>query len=102
MVIGFFDQDVNDRISLQVPELYMKGIRQQVYNMERFWFHVFDGIYQSVVIYYTGSFIFSDTTIDPRGFDSNREEFGTFLSFYAIITVNIYLAFKFVSIVLTI
>ncbi|KAL3900317.1 MAG: hypothetical protein SGCHY_001422 [Lobulomycetales sp.] len=93
MVIGFFDQDVNDRISLQVPELYMKGIRQELYNMERFWFFVFDGIYQSVIIYYMGVFIFSDTTVDPRGFDSSREELGTFLSFYAIIIVNIYLMF---------
>ncbi|KAJ3384903.1 hypothetical protein HDU92_003332 [Lobulomyces angularis] len=97
MVLGMLDQDVNDQISLQVPELYQIGIQQKLYNMEKFWFYIFDAIYQSVVIYFMGVFVFSDSVINPDGLSPSKQEFGTYLSFYIICTVNLYMGFNIVN-----
>lgn len=51
LVLGIFDQDINSEISMQVPELYQKGVRQELYNFELFWAYILDGIYQSVICY---------------------------------------------------
>jgi phospholipid-translocating ATPase len=77
---------------MQVPQIYLKGIRQELYNMELFWAYILDGVYQSVICYFTSAILFSDAGIHPDGFNSNRDEIGTFLSFFCVITVNIYLA----------
>ena len=36
-VIGVFEQDVNDRTALAVPQLYDVGIRQSLFTHEQFW-----------------------------------------------------------------
>ncbi|TPX57373.1 hypothetical protein PhCBS80983_g03846 [Powellomyces hirtus] len=90
IAIGTLDQDVNDRISMMVPQLYLKGIRQTLYTMERFWLYIFDGIYQSVVCYYFAFFMFRDSILNKTGLDSTKDDMGTFLAMSIIITVNLY------------
>lgn len=94
MTLGMVDHDVNDRISLQVPQLYQSGIRQTLYNMERFWFYIFDAIFQSVICYYSAVLLFVDASTDTRGYDAGKDEMGTFIAFYAVITVNLYMGFN--------
>ncbi|KAJ3080493.1 hypothetical protein HK102_003011 [Quaeritorhiza haematococci] len=91
MLMGMLDQDVNDRISMQVPGLYSKGIRQSLYNMERFWMYIFDAMYQSVIAYYFAVYLFAEGTVDPRGYTIDKSFMGTGLAFFCIITVNIYM-----------
>ncbi|KAI8924346.1 hypothetical protein BC831DRAFT_466093 [Entophlyctis helioformis] len=90
LFIGSFDQDVNDRISLQVPQLYLKGIRQTLYNMEQFWRCVADGIFQSLVCYFFGFLLFMDESVHPNGYDMGVESMGTTISFSAIFIINLY------------
>jgi hypothetical protein len=92
LVLGIFDQDLNDEMSVAVPQIYLKGIRQELYNMEVFWAYIADGMYQSFVLYFTSSMLFQDAGVDPAGLNANRDEIGTYLSFFCVVTVNIYLA----------
>nr|KAJ3422186.1 hypothetical protein HK105_000825 [Polyrhizophydium stewartii] len=88
--IGSLDQDVNDRISLQVPQLYFKGIYQKLYSMEQFWRSLADALYQSIVCYFFGMLLFVDQTTHPSGWDLGIESVGTAIAVAAVILVNLY------------
>lgn len=36
--MGIFDQDVDDKVSLAVPQLYMRGIEQLEWSQPKFWY----------------------------------------------------------------
>ena len=36
--MGIFDQDVDDKISLAVPQLFMRGIEQKEWSELKFWY----------------------------------------------------------------
>ncbi|KAJ3218785.1 hypothetical protein HDU67_004033 [Dinochytrium kinnereticum] len=90
MIAGIFDQDVNDRISMQVPQLYQRGIKQSLFTMERFWLYCMDAIYQSLVIYFFALLGSSGGSLDAQGYDHYMDSIGTSIAFAAIITVNFY------------
>ncbi|ODQ63352.1 phospholipid-translocating P-type ATPase [Nadsonia fulvescens var. elongata DSM 6958] len=61
--LGVLDQDVNDKISLHVPQLYRTGILRLEWSQSKVWVYMIDGLYQSVIsfffpflMYYTGVF----------------------------------------------
>jgi len=72
--LGIFDQDVDDRISMIVPQLYRSGILRQDWNIRKFVWYMIDGIYQSVIcyflpflLYYKATFLsFNGLTLDHR------------------------------------
>jgi phospholipid-translocating ATPase len=35
--MGIFDQDVNDKVSIAVPQLYMRGIERKEWGYVKFW-----------------------------------------------------------------
>lgn len=35
--MGIFDQDVDDKVSLAVPQLYMRGIERKEWSQLKFW-----------------------------------------------------------------
>lgn len=88
MYLGIFDQDVNENISIDVPNLYFEGIRQTLYNSDKFWGSVCEGIYQSIICYYVMYFTFSDSNTDPNSFEVTKDAKGTFLAHSVILTVN--------------
>ena len=90
ILIGCFDQDVNDRIALQAPKLYVQGIYQKLYSMQRFWTYFADAMFQSIVCYFFAYLTFYDSTSDPKGYESDLTVMGTTISFSAIFVVNIY------------
>lgn len=90
MYLGIFDQDVGDHLSLLVPQLYYKGIQQTLYNTQRFWLYIADGVYQSVVSFFVMYTIFFDSSMDAKGQEVSKDAMGTFLAYSIILTVNIY------------
>ena len=46
------DQDINAKAALAFPQLYVRGIRGLEYTRTKFWLYMFDGLYQSAVIFF--------------------------------------------------
>lgn len=52
ILMGVLDQDVEDRISLAVPQLYQRGILGLEWSQAKFWKYMSDGFYQSLVSFF--------------------------------------------------
>ena len=53
--MGILDQDVNDKVSLAVPQLYRRGIERKEWSQKKFWYairvrcpHVFADLAQAL------------------------------------------------------
>ncbi|KAJ3254954.1 hypothetical protein HK103_006751 [Boothiomyces macroporosus] len=88
--IGMFDQDINATISMLIPEIYLKGIRQELYTAERFWIYCFHAIFQSIICYFGVIYIVSETSLIPQGLEEGAANVGTLMAFSAIIIINVY------------
>ena len=88
MYLGIFDQDISEKVAMAVPNLYFNGIQQTLYNANKFWSYVCEGIYQSIICYYVMYFTFYDSNNDPKAAEVNKDAMGTFLAHSVIITIN--------------
>lgn len=90
--MGFLDQDVSDRVSLAVPQLYQRGILRKEWGMTKFWIYIIDGLYQSAVCYFFAFCLFwTGGFVTTNGLQNNyREGYGTFVATSAIIACNLY------------
>lgn len=52
IIMGIIDQDVPDRISLAVPQLYRRGILRKDFSHTKFWLYMGEGLYQSFVCFF--------------------------------------------------
>ncbi|KAL7748762.1 phospholipid transporting ATPase [Sorochytrium milnesiophthora] len=91
LIVGIFDQDVHDHVALRYPGLYRMGISQKLYNAPRFWLFILDAVWQSLVSYFCGQYLYWDATVSPSGYDTDHFEMGTVMAMYAITTTNIYI-----------
>ncbi|CEL53662.1 phospholipid-translocating ATPase [Rhizoctonia solani AG-1 IB] len=92
IVLGAFDQDINAKASLAFPQLYRRGILGLEYTQTKFWAYMFDGLYQSVVVYFIPYFVWTNPPTlswTGKGIDS-LADFGTTVSVAAIICANLY------------
>ncbi|KAJ1305376.1 hypothetical protein OPQ81_000391 [Rhizoctonia solani] len=92
IVLGAFDQDINAKASLAFPQLYRRGILGLEYTQTKFWAYMFDGLYQSAVVYFIPYFVWTNPPTlswTGKGIDS-LADFGTTVSVAAIISANLY------------
>lgn len=90
--LSAFDQDINAKASLAFPQLYTRGILGLEYTRTKFWAYMFDGFYQSIIVYFIpylsfsegASFSWSGKTLDSLA------DFGTTVSIAAIFSANIF------------
>lgn len=89
--MGIWDQDVNAKISLQYPEMYRMGLRNDKFKSWRFWLTMFDSIFQSAVVFFFPYMLLVGGAIDPTGHDANgMYEIGTVISSIAVIVANFF------------
>ncbi|POS76106.1 phospholipid-translocating P-type ATPase [Diaporthe helianthi] len=93
ILLGVLDQDVNDAISLAVPQLYRRGIERLEWSATKFWLYMLDGIYQSVMVFYIPYLAVSGSAfISVNGLDAtDRLRLGVMIAHPAIITINLYI-----------
>ncbi|ORY86933.1 hypothetical protein BCR37DRAFT_131180 [Protomyces lactucae-debilis] len=91
--MGAFDQDVNARVSMKVPQLYMQGILRQHWTPFKFWTYMLDGLYSSVICFFFPYLIWN--SMNQGGFANQQGhtidslvEQGAFVAAPAILTVN--------------
>ncbi|KAI3649657.1 hypothetical protein MP228_005289 [Amoeboaphelidium protococcarum] len=93
IIIGAFDRDINDRLSMLVPEVYVHGIKQKLYTYKQFILYIIDGIYQSLVCFYIAFLAAGNGSIVYDGYVADKAVLGTLASTCAVLVANLYMGF---------
>ncbi|EAU32628.1 hypothetical protein ATEG_07244 [Aspergillus terreus NIH2624] len=93
ILMGIFDQDVDDKVSLAVPQLYMRGIERKEWSELKFWLYMFDGLYQSLICFFMPYLLYSPARfVDSNGLNINdRMRMGVLVATSAVIASNTYI-----------
>ncbi|PGH34099.1 phospholipid-translocating ATPase [[Emmonsia] crescens] len=93
ILMGILDQDVDDKVSLAVPQLYKTGIEQKEWTQKKFWLYMLDGLYQSIICFFMTYLIYRPATgVTSNGLDlSDRMRMGVFVACSAVIASNTYI-----------
>lgn len=91
--MGILDQDVSDKVSLAVPQLYKRGIERLEWSQTKFWWYMFDGFYQSIVCFFMVYLAFYKAVpVSSNGLDlSDRTRMGVFVACCAVLASNTYI-----------
>jgi phospholipid-translocating ATPase len=92
ILLGVFDQDVGDKVSLAVPQLYTRGIERLEWTRTKFWLYMVDGIYQSAIVFFMAYLCFAPGNFLPDN-GLNIDDYGrmgVFVATAAVIIVNLY------------
>ena len=90
MSVGVFDQDISAAVSLELPQIYLRGIRQKDFRVERFWIYMGHGVYQSLVCYFGVYLMTEDNASGSSGFPVDGASFSIILSCCALFIINIF------------
>ncbi|KAM0439717.1 hypothetical protein ACHAPT_000811 [Fusarium lateritium] len=92
-IMGVLDQDVSDKVSLAVPQLYRRGIERLEWTQRKFWLYMIDGVYQSVMIFFIPYLLFEPgIVVTGNGLGvEDRLRFGAYAAHPAVITINMYI-----------
>ncbi|KAJ4369078.1 phospholipid transporting ATPase [Neocucurbitaria cava] len=96
IVMGVLDQDVDDRVSLAIPQLYRRGIERKEWSQPKFWAYMVDGVYQSAVAFYFVYEIFAPATFaSSNGLDLvEYRRLGIYAATTAVCAANIYVLYN--------
>lgn len=93
ILMGIFDQDVEDKVSLAVPQLYMRGIERKEWTQPKFWWYMFDGFYQSLICFFMTYLLYQPAQgVTENGLDlGDRWQMGIFVGCSAVVASNTYI-----------
>ncbi|KAA8643472.1 hypothetical protein EYZ11_001424 [Aspergillus tanneri] len=93
ILMGIFDQDVDDKVSLAVPQLYMRGIERKEWSQLKFWLYMADGFYQSIICFFMPYLLYSPANfVHANGKNINdRTRMGVLVATSAVIASNVYI-----------
>ncbi|CAJ0755549.1 16631_t:CDS:10 [Entrophospora sp. SA101] len=94
LAIGVFDRDVPDKIAIDVPELYQWGIKKRAYTMKIFLIFMFEGIYQSLIIFFIPYLAYSTGSTNTEGREPDQLEMGTTMAVACITMANLFTGFN--------
>lgn len=91
--MGILDQDVDDKVSLAVPQLYRRGIERKEWTPTRFWLYMFDGLYQSAICFWFIYGVFAAETFNTEsGLSVNDyKRIGIYIVSPAVAVINLYI-----------
>ncbi|KIW20668.1 hypothetical protein PV08_01245 [Exophiala spinifera] len=92
-LMGILDQDVSDKVSLAVPQLYRHGMERKEWTQTKFWLYMADGLYQSAICFFMAYLLFEPATFETengRGI-ADRSRMGVFVACAAIVVINSYI-----------
>lgn len=93
ILMGFLDQDVDDRIALAVPQLFRRGILRLEWTQTKFWEYMVDGVYQSLVSFFFPFFTYlGGVSISESGRAlDHRYWLGVSVCTIAVLSCNFYI-----------
>lgn len=84
-----FLQDVNDRLSLKFPKLYIPGQQGTLFNYKNFFISLFHGIFVSLIIFFIPYGAFLQTMGQDGEAPSDYQSFAVVTASSLIFTVNL-------------
>jgi phospholipid-translocating ATPase len=96
ILMGVLDQDVDDKVSLAVPQLYTRGIERKEWTQPKFWTYMADGLYQSVLVFWSAYLLYSPAnfvTSNGLGIEDVKR-MGVYVAAVAVVVVNTYVLFN--------
>ncbi|OAA61827.1 phospholipid-translocating p-type ATPase-like protein [Niveomyces insectorum RCEF 264] len=93
ILMGVLDQDVSDRVSLAVPQLYRRGIERLEWTQKKFWLYMADGLYQSTMCFFVPYLTLVRTPFaSMNGLDvADRLRLGCYIVHPTVLTINLYM-----------
>ncbi|XP_066458625.1 phospholipid-transporting ATPase IC-like isoform X2 [Eleutherodactylus coqui] len=88
IVIGLKDQDVNDRLSMQCPSLYIPGQKGQLFNYTKFFLSIFHGTVSSLIIFFIPYGAFWQMATEQGKVNSDYQTFAFTTSTALVVIVN--------------
>ncbi|KAF3702330.1 Phospholipid-transporting ATPase IC [Channa argus] len=89
LLVGLLDQDVNDKLSLKFPKLYMPGQQGTLFNYKNFFVSLFHGIFVSLIIFFIPYGAFLQTMGQDGEAPSDYQSFAVVTATSLIFTVNL-------------
>ena len=90
IAIGIFDRNVDDRVLMEVPELYARSRKGNYFGMRLFLIYMLDGLWQSAVLYFFYAYTYDTTTARTDGFDIQLYEWSTAMAIGSVLIANLF------------
>ncbi|KAK6904232.1 hypothetical protein I203_107748 [Kwoniella mangroviensis CBS 8507] len=90
LAIGLFDKDIDDESLMALPELYRKGREGRYFGIKIFLYYLFEGFYQTAVIYFFIHYTYVSTTMRGDGYDVYIYEMSTTMVIGAVMVANLF------------
>lgn len=92
--LGIFDQDVDAKVSLLVPQIYRTGISRTEMSDKKFYWYCLDGIYQSAISFFFPYLLYMVAFPSENGKPvDHRFWMGVLVTCIACISCNCYILF---------
>ncbi|XP_060791403.1 phospholipid-transporting ATPase IC [Neoarius graeffei] len=89
LLVGLLDQDVNDKLSLRFPRLYLPGQQGSLFNYKNFFISLFNGIFTSLMIFFIPYGAFLQTMGQDGEAPSDYQSFAVVTASSLIMIVNL-------------
>ncbi|KAM8743832.1 phospholipid-transporting ATPase IC isoform 1-T2 [Acanthopagrus schlegelii] len=89
LLVGLLDQDVNDKLSLKFPKLYLPGQQGSMFNYRNFFISLFHGIFVSLIIFFIPYGAFLQTMGQDGEAPSDYQSLAVVTASSLIFTVNL-------------
>uniref|UniRef100_A0A3Q3LTP8 Phospholipid-transporting ATPase n=1 Tax=Labrus bergylta TaxID=56723 RepID=A0A3Q3LTP8_9LABR len=89
LLVGLLDQDVNDKLSLKFPKLYLPGQKGALFNYRNFFISLFHGIFVSLIIFFIPYGAFLQTMGQDGEAPSDYQSLAVVTASTLIFTVNL-------------
>ncbi|CAJ1071117.1 phospholipid-transporting ATPase IC [Xyrichtys novacula] len=89
LLVGLLDQDVNDKLSLKFPKLYLPGQQGALFNYKNFFISLFHGIFVSLIIFFIPYGAFLQTMGQDGEAPSDYQSFAVVTASSLVFIVNL-------------
>ncbi|XP_068609060.1 phospholipid-transporting ATPase IC [Brachionichthys hirsutus] len=89
LLVGLLDQDVNDKLSLKFPKLYLPGQQGKLFNYKNFFISLFHGIFVSLILFFIPYGAFLQTMGQDGEAPSDYQSFAVVTASSLIFAVNL-------------
>lgn len=90
IAIGVFERDADEDSLMACPPLYRYGREGKYYNWPRFLYYLWEGVYQTAIIYFILCYTYHVTTTRGDGWEVYKDEMSTTMAIGAVMAANLF------------